>query len=91
MPVSMTHDVKLLYFPFFSIGKNTQSNTEENGARPRLRKKHSQPRPPAKFISPEHINRVMEFIKKTMQNTMPSCCLADILGIGRKKNQAFLC
>lgn len=57
MPVSMTHDVKLLYFPFFSIGKDTLADIvkhfEENGARPRLRKKHSQPRPPAKFINPK--------------------------------------
>ena len=61
MPVSMTHDVKLFYFPFFSIGKNTLALRK-----PRLRKKHSQPHPPTKFISPEHINRVVEFIKKTM-------------------------
>ncbi|XP_051994011.1 uncharacterized protein LOC127651984 [Xyrauchen texanus] len=50
-----------------SIGRDTLADIvkhyEENGARPRLRKKHSLPRPPARFISPEDINRVVDFIK----------------------------
>ncbi|CAK6983922.1 uncharacterized protein LOC125248430, partial [Scomber scombrus] len=49
------------------IGKNTLAEIvkhfEENGACPRAKKKHPQPRPPARFISPEHIDRVLEFIK----------------------------
>ncbi|XP_048020971.1 uncharacterized protein LOC125251957 [Megalobrama amblycephala] len=49
------------------IGKDTLADIvkhyEENGARPRLRKKHSLPRPPARFIRPEDINRVVDFIK----------------------------
>lgn len=56
-----------MFFSFFSIGRDTLADIvkhyEENGARPRLRKKHSLPRPPARFISPEDINRVVDFIK----------------------------
>ncbi|ROI16573.1 hypothetical protein DPX16_22550 [Anabarilius grahami] len=51
----------------YLIGKDTLADIvkhyEENGARPRLRKKHSLPRPPARFIRPEDINRVVDFIK----------------------------
>ncbi|XP_041960039.1 uncharacterized protein LOC121718821 isoform X3 [Alosa sapidissima] len=38
-------------------------HSEENGARPRLRKKNSKPQSPVWFINSEHINRVVEFIK----------------------------
>ncbi|XP_055076286.2 uncharacterized protein [Misgurnus anguillicaudatus] len=49
------------------IGRDTLADIvkhyEENGARPRLRKKHSLPRPPVRFIKSEDINRVVDFIK----------------------------
>ncbi|XP_042570871.1 uncharacterized protein LOC122135487 [Cyprinus carpio] len=68
MPVSMMLNVFFFFFfSFFSIGRDILTDKvkhyEENGARPRSSKKHSLPRPPARFISPEDINRVVDFIK----------------------------